>query len=218
MDLIEEIERRIDARHLLGHPFYTKWQAGTLPREPLQEYAKQYYAFESSFPRFLSALHSRTEQADARQALLENLWDEEHGPNNHVELWLRFAEGVGVDRDEVRAATWTDGSRSLVQTYTRLSTDAPVGAGVAAVYAYERQVPSVARAKIDGLRLHFGIEDPRSLSFFEVHSTLDVDHADAEREIVTELGTGVEDEVLEATSVALDAWWQFLDGVDPDAA
>src|SRR5207302_441240 len=83
---------------LLTHPFYTKWVAGTLPRECLQEYARQYHAFESSFPTFLSAIHSRTEDRGVRQALLENLWDEEHGEANHRELWLRFAEGVGGGR------------------------------------------------------------------------------------------------------------------------
>jgi pyrroloquinoline-quinone synthase len=211
MDLIEEIERRIDARHLLTHPFYTQWQAGMLPREALQEYARQYYAFESSFPRFLSALHSRTERADVRQALLENLWDEEHGSSNHAELWLRFAERIGVDRDDVRGATWNEGSRALVDSYSRITTEAPVAAGVAAVYAYERQVPAVAVAKIEGLRAHFGVDDPQALSFFEIHSTLDVEHADAERAIVADLGAGVEEDVLEATSAALDAWWEFLD-------
>jgi len=216
MDLIGEVERRIEARHLLTHPFYTKWQAGTLPRESLQEYARQYYAFESSFPRFLSALHSRTEPPEIRQALLENLWDEEHGPNNHAELWLRFAEGIGLDREDVSAASWNGGSKALVDTYGRITVEAPVAAGVAAVYAYERQVPAVARAKVDGLRAHFGVDDPRTLAFFELHGTLDVEHADSERAIVSDLGTGAEREVLEATSSALDAWWEFLDGVDPD--
>jgi pyrroloquinoline-quinone synthase len=215
MDLIEAIERRIEDRHLLTHPFYTKWQAGTLPREALQDYARQYYAFESSFPRFLSALHSRTARPDVRQSLLENLWDEEHGQANHVELWLRFAEGIGVGRDSVRGAAWNEGSRELVETYSRVSTGASVAAGVAAIYAYERQVPAVAQAKIDGLRAHFAVEDPRTLAFFEVHSSLDVEHSEAERAIVADLGIGHEDEALAAASDALDAWWRFLDHVDP---
>jgi pyrroloquinoline-quinone synthase len=218
MDLIKEIERRIEARHLLTHPFYTKWQTGTLRRESLQEYARQYYAFESSFPRFLSALHARTPRADVRQALLENLWDEEHGPTNHAELWLRFAEGIGVDRDSVQGATWNGGSEALVDTYGRITTEAPVAAGVAALYAYERQVPAVAAAKMEGLRAHFGVDDERALSFFELHSTLDVEHAETERHIVADLGVGVEEEVRTATAAALEAWWGFLDAVDTDPA
>ncbi|MBI4261508.1 MAG: CADD family putative folate metabolism protein, partial [Actinobacteria bacterium] len=179
MDLVARIDEMIDARHLLGHPFYTKWAAGTLPREALREYARQYYAFESSFPRFLSAVHSRTERADHRQAILENLWDEEHGPANHAELWLRFAEGIGVPRDDVLGAAWNEAAGALVEGYRSVSAEAPVAAGVAAIYAYERQVPEVARAKIDGLRAHYGIEDGPTLAFFETHATLDVEHAAA---------------------------------------
>src|SRR5207247_7038830 len=95
------LDAAIDRRHLLTHPFYRSWMDGTLPLDALQEYTRQYYAFESSFPRVLSALHSRSDRADVRQALLENLWDEEHGESNHQEQWLRFAEGIGVDRQGV---------------------------------------------------------------------------------------------------------------------
>ena len=84
MDLLDRIDAMIDERHLLKHPFYTKWTAGTLPKEAMQEYARQYFAFESAMPRFLSAIHSRTESAAARQQLLDNLWDEEHGKKNHA--------------------------------------------------------------------------------------------------------------------------------------
>src|SRR5207237_9720771 len=96
--LIERIDRLIDRRSLLDHPFYTKWIAGTLPLGALQGYARQYYAFESSFPRFLSALHSRCEERAVRAALLEHLWDEEHGAANHAALRLRFAGGRAVPR------------------------------------------------------------------------------------------------------------------------
>src|SRR5439155_1632013 len=102
MNLLERVDALIDARHLLTHPFYQQWVAGTLPMDAMRGYAGQYFAFESSFPRFLSALHSRSDRADVRGALLENLWDEEHGESNHQELWLRFAEGIGVPRGEVR--------------------------------------------------------------------------------------------------------------------
>jgi pyrroloquinoline-quinone synthase len=215
MDLLETIDAMIDGRHLLTHPFYRNWVAGTLPSDALQEYARQYYAFESSFPRLLSALHSRSDRADVRQALLENLWDEEHGDANHQELWLRFAEGIGVDREEVLGARRNEATDSLVQTYVDAAREAPVAAGVAAVYAYERQVPAVAKAKLDGLRQRYGISDSRTLGFFETHSVLDVEHSEAERRIVADLGPENEDEVLKATEAALEGWWGFLDAVTP---
>jgi pyrroloquinoline-quinone synthase len=215
MDLIDRIDKLIDERHLLTHPFYTKWAEGTLPREALQEYARQYYAFESSFPRFLSAIHARTESAEVRQQLLDNLWDEEHGPDNHAELWLRFAEGVGVERDDVRSAKRNEATQALVELYGELSRTAPVAEGVAALYAYERQVPQVSGSKIEGLKKHFGVDDARSLEFFVLHGELDIEHSGAEREMLRTLIADADPQPIEqAASRALDRWWDFLSAVD----
>lgn len=216
MDIQARIDATIERRHLLTHPFYTKWVTGTLPVEAIQEYARQYFAFESSFPRFLSAIHARTERPEVRQSLLQNLWDEEHGADNHAELWLRFAEGMGVRRDQVLEARRSEGTDALVGTYRELATGHPVAAGVAAIHAYEHQVPAVAEAKIDGLRRHYGIDDERTLTFWEVHRELDVEHAGAERQILADLAEAGPEQMLQATDRALDAWWAFLDGVDPD--
>ena len=120
-----------------------------------------------------------------------------------------------MSRDDVRNASRHEATQALVDTYWRSATDAPVAAGVAALYGYERQVPGVSQAKIDGLQRWYGIEDDRTLGFFREHATLDVEHSGAERRIVAELGAGHEAEVLAAAEAALDAWWSFLDAVDP---
>ena len=218
MDLLNRIDEMIDERHLLKHPFYTKWVEGTLPREALQEYARQYYAFESAFPRFISAIHSRTENAAARQQLLDNLWDEEHGRDNHAELWLRFAEGIGVSRDDVRTAERNDATTALVELYSELSREATVPAAVAALYAYEKQVPDVSGSKIEGLKAHYGVDDGRTTAFFAVHGVLDIEHSGAERDMLGQLATdGDEESIEDATRRTLDAWWNFLSAVDRPA-
>ena len=94
------LEGRINAvlaeKSMLNHPFYVDWSKGELSRERLEEYARQYYHFEVAFPRFLSAIHTRTESPQIRQLILDNLWDEEHGERNHPVLWLEFAGALGV--------------------------------------------------------------------------------------------------------------------------
>ena len=193
---------------------------GHAAQAALQEYARQYYAFESAFPRLLSAIHSRTESAEARQQLLDNLWDEEHGRENHAELWLRFAEGIGVARDDVKGAARNDATNALVELYSEMSREAPVPAAVAALYAYERQVPEVSGSKIDGLKKHYGVEDERTTAFFAVHGVLDIEHSGAERDMLGRLAADSDQEpVHDATQRALDAWWNFLSAVDqPEAA
>jgi pyrroloquinoline-quinone synthase len=217
MDILDRLDQMIDERHLLKHPFYTKWTEGTLPIEAMREYARQYFAFESAMPRFLSALHTRTESAEVRQQILDNLWDEEHGKDNHAELWLRFAEGIGVDRDDVKSAERNEATDALVRTYEEITRAAPVAAGIAALYAYERQVPQTSGSKIDGLARNYGVEDSRSIAFFKVHGVLDIEHSDAEREMLGTLIDGNEVAVEDATRRALDAWWNFLSAVDQPA-
>jgi pyrroloquinoline-quinone synthase len=216
MDLIDQIDAQIRDRHLLTHPFYTRWREGTLPVEAIQEYTRQYYAFESAFPRLLSAIHSRTDDPVVRQSILDNLWDEEHGSANHAELWLRFAEGMGVQRDEVRDATPNSGTQGLMDAYWDLARNGSPAAAIAALYAYEAQVPEVAAEKINGLRDRYGIDDARTLAFFTVHSTLDLEHSEAERDAIrrTTATDGESDAAKEGTSRALDAWWGFLDAVN----
>jgi pyrroloquinoline-quinone synthase len=218
MDLLDRLDRMIDERHLLKHPFYTKWVAGTLPPEAMQEYARQYFAFESAFPRFLSAMHTREERPEVRQGILDNLWDEEHGEANHAELWLRFAEGIGVDRDDVRSAPRNEATQRLVDLYSEITSTEPVAAGIAAMYAYERQVPEVAPSKISGLKEHYGIDEGPTTQFFAVHGILDVEHAGTERELVGSIAEGNEAAITSATDRVLDAWNDFLTAVDLPAS
>ena len=214
-DVIGTIDEIIEGKSLLTHPFYQAWNEGTLPIESLKKYAAQYYHFESAYPTFLSGVHHRCSDPAVRQHLLDNLWDEEHGEDNHVELWLRFCEGLGVERSEVLESEPLDATTNLVDTYKSLTSAGFTAAGAAALYAFESQVPKVATAKIAGLRENYGIEDKDTTAFFEVHKTLDEEHSDAEREMIVALATTKpeRDAAVMATDIATESLWRFLDGV-----
>jgi pyrroloquinoline-quinone synthase len=195
---------------MLDHPFYQAWTEGTLPVEALREYARQYYHFEAAFPRFLSALHSRTESAAVRQLLLDNLWDEEHGERNHPALWLEFARAFGVSEHEVLHAAIRPETSALISHYREMTTTAPVDAALAALFAYEGQVPTVAGPKIEGLREHYSLE-PMDYEFFAIHLEADVAHSGAEMEAL-ESQCRDEDRVVAAAGDACDKLLGFLDG------
>ena len=212
---LDRIEKIISERSLLGHPFYQAWSNGTLPTESLVNYAAQYYHFELAYPTFLSGLHHRCADREVRQLLLDNLWDEEHGGDNHLELWLRFCEGLGMDRNDVQAGAQAEATAALVETFRELTSDAPLSAGAAALYAYESQIPEVAAAKLQGLRDFYGIEGGQAGEFFAVHQTLDQQHSQAERAMVQALATTPQEQkaAVQAVDTATQALWRFLDGV-----
>src|SRR5688500_3063626 len=101
--LSERLLEVVAERHLLKHPFYQAWTEGRLSRDILRRYAGQYFAQVSAFPRFVSSVHSRCPEIDARKVLVENLVDEEIHGTDHPELWMQFAEGLGASRDEVKS-------------------------------------------------------------------------------------------------------------------
>ena len=45
--------------------------------------------------------------------------DEEKGPENHPELWMRFAEGMGNSRKKVNNTTAMQEVNDLVKTFTK---------------------------------------------------------------------------------------------------
>jgi pyrroloquinoline-quinone synthase len=212
-DVVATLDSMISERSMLKHPFYQAWTAGTLTLERLQNYAVEYYTHVAAFPRYLSAIHSRCADMATRQALLENLIEEERGPENHPELWLRFAEAIGVSRERVVDATPSRSSAGLVRAFTELAESEHTPSGLAALYAYESQIPAVATAKIDGLKRFYGITDERGLAFFAVHEEADVWHARTGAELIERHCATVRDRELavEASDRALGALWSLLD-------
>ncbi len=148
--------------------------------------------------------------------LLENLMHEEHGPDNHPELWLRFAEGLGLEREQVKKHFHSDETEQLLRVFRKHVTSSNPIDGIAALYAYERQQPDVARQKIDGLKAFYSVTDEGTVAFFRAHQTYDVFHAETEMEILNRLCQTPEDEerALTAAQEVLDALYDFLDGVE----
>ena len=213
--LIERLDSMVAARHILTHPFYQDWNAGRLTRDALRDYAAQYYRHVDAFPRYLSAIHSRCEDIETRQILLENLIDEERGEQNHPELWMRFAEELGVSREEVLATVPRQMTSDLVETFMELSRDGSIAAGLAALYVYESQMPKVAQTKIDGLKRFYGVESDDALAFFAIHGEADLNHARAGARLIERVveKQGHEAEVIEAADRAIGALWSMLDGM-----
>lgn len=201
MDPLNKIERLIEDRHVLKHPFYVAWREGTLPHEALRTYAAQYYQHVRAFPTYISALHSRCDDLETRRTLLANLRDEEEGPENHPALWLRFATAVGCVDGEAESAEPLPETAAAIEAFREAVREGSVTRGLAALWAYESMVPVVAAEKIRGLAEHYGIVGSPGTDYFEVHRTLDVEHAAATRALVARHAT----EPAEASEAELGA-------------
>jgi pyrroloquinoline quinone (PQQ) biosynthesis protein C len=197
------LEAGLADRRLLQHPFYLRWEAGTLQPGELGAYAAQYRYFETALPSLLRGLLGRLDPGPASDLVSQNLADEEGNPEPHIAAFARFADAVGAD-----GAPATSGTEQLLDTYQSLI--ASSGAeGLAAVVAYEMQAPEIASSKASGLRRHYGI-DATATYFWDIHATMDVDHAQWGIEALAALDIP-ERQVVGAARAAADAWWAFLD-------
>ena len=210
---LDYIHSQIAAQHLLTHPFYLAWTRGKLSREALADYTRQYYHHVAAFPTYLSAVHARCEDQATRKQLLGNLIDEEGGTPNHPELWLQFAEGLGVAKEDVQTTERWPETKELIDTFRDVCSG-DTAQGVAALYAYESQIPAVEESKIAGLRKHYGFTDPKHDEYFSVHIEADREHSAAERAMLAGYVTAENSgSVSAAVERVLGALWDMLSGV-----
>ena len=219
-DFFGRLQRRIAPYNLLTHSFYRAWTAGELTREDLREYAAEYWRHVSAFPTYLSALHSRLDDTQLRRTVLRNLLDEEGidtpGGPPHSDLWMDFARGMGATESEVRGHQPQPETDALIGTFHNLMRQDNAAAGLAALYAYESQVPEIARQKAAGLSEHYGA-DAAACRYFHLHKTADVHHAEVwKQSIEAELtrDPASAEKALDAAETAARALWSALDGVE----
>ena len=211
---LDSIDQQVAAKHLLTHPFYLAWTRGELSREALTDYAQQYYHHVAAFPTYLSAVHARCEDQPTRRQILSNLIDEEAGNPNHPELWLQFAEKLGTTREEVRATPPQPETTALIENFRGVCSNGSTADGLGALYAYESQIPAVSESKIDGLKKHYGFDNPQGYEYFSIHVEADREHAAAEREMLAEHVTDANaPAVKQSVDRVLNSLWDLLSGV-----
>ncbi|HEV7679431.1 MAG TPA: iron-containing redox enzyme family protein [Candidatus Dormibacteraeota bacterium] len=200
--LDDVLTERLDGRRLLDHPFYRRWSRGEVSIEELRAYAAQYRHFEAALPGHLrSVADSATDEALREQAL-RNLDDEQ----THLALFDGFVSALGD-----AAGTETPASPAmadLLDVYRRAA-ERSAAEGFAALLAYEVQSSGVAASKAAGLREH-GILDGDGLGFWDLHATLDADHAAWATDVLSRSDVALP-VLADAIGSAAGAWWAFLD-------
>lgn len=207
LNLVTRIRNEIRHLNMLQHPFYQDWMKGKLSREQLQHYAVQYAPFVDAFPRFVSSVHSRCLSSEGRKLLLENLMDEEGlgYSKPHPILWRQFAFGLDAKIDDVEVSI----GKKLEERFFELC-GSSYEEGLCALYAYEHQIPEIARAKINGLEKSYAISDSATLEFFKVHETADIYHSRACESLIDLIDSEKTTCAINAAKESASSLWNFL--------
>jgi pyrroloquinoline-quinone synthase len=204
-NVVQRIDSEIEKRSLLKHSFYKMWSEGKLTLDHLQGYSKEYFQLVKTVPRFVESIAQATHNPD----IITNNAREEA---EHVELWVRFATALGVSKSDLIGYGGSEKTNQAVANLMALANLTSEEA-VAAMYAYEMELPKISRSKIDGLKKLYGMDSEDATKYFEIHEEADVRHAQVWREILQRIPQERQESAFNAAIKSLQAQNLLLDSV-----
>lgn len=201
--LIKRIDQEIEKLSLLKHPFYQMWSEGKLSIESLQGYAKEYFHLVKAVPLMVEHLAAQNNDAN----IMENLREE----REHIEPWIKFAGALGVGREELESYRALPKTQDSVEKMLHLM--GTFENGIAAMYAYEAEIPKISRSKIDGLEKFYNITDDNATEYFRIHESVDVKHAAVWRNMLAKFPDAKHENAFNGAVSSLVAQNTILDAV-----
>ena len=191
--LVQKLDRIIEERSLLKHPFYQSWSDGKLTREALAGYSKEYYQLVKAVPIFMAQFLDH-----APDSMYDELSFNQQEEFSHIGMWERFASGLDVSRKELI------GHEGLYKTNHAIvglhSTMSSFLSGSAAMYALEKEIPKISEIKLQGLAEFYGLTSEDITEYFKEHMEADIRHTASWQKIIEQAS-----EQYYLTNVMIDA-------------
>jgi len=102
-EFIDWLRREGASRYHDGHRYHALMHAGKLTREQLQQWVLNRYYYQTRIPIKDALILSKSDDPAFRRMWIRRVHDHDGDAEGEggLALWLRLAEGVGLDRDEV---------------------------------------------------------------------------------------------------------------------
>lgn len=189
------LENAIKGKSANKSPFSVAWATGKLTRAHLSRWAENHYHYVGPFADYLGLVYGRmpAQYQEAKDFLLQNMFEEEIGGDRHTDLLIRFAEACGTTRERVQDENNMSATTRALQSwcYCVAMREDPIVAVAGLVVGLESQVPSIYRRQTPTLREKYGFTD-EEVEFFDLHIVSDEIHGERGYQIVLEHAKTVE--------------------------
>jgi pyrroloquinoline-quinone synthase len=214
---VERLRAEGARRYHDAHPFHRRMHDGQLTRLELQTWVLNRYYYQTRIPIKDALILSKSESSEFRRAWRRRLEDHdgaEPGEGGLVQ-WLKLAEAVGLDADEVASCERVlPGVRFACDGYVHLVRESPLVVAVASSLT-EFFAPDLMSKRIAAWEAHYPWVAATGLNYFRARVTRA--RRDSEEAVAFVVANARNRELQEACVAALirktEVLWHLLDCV-----
>jgi pyrroloquinoline-quinone synthase len=213
--LVQRLRDEGSRRYHDLHPFHVAMHAGALSREQLQAWVRNRYYYQTRIPIKDALILAKSEDPSFRRRWLHRISDHDgtEPGQGGLALWLRLAEGVGLDPDEVASLRGVlPGVRFACDGYVQLVRERSLLEAVASSLT-EFFAPDLMSRRIAAWEQHYPWVRPDVLAYFRTRVVrARTDSAEAIEYVLAHARTRAEQEAcIEALIRKTEVLWHLLD-------
>jgi pyrroloquinoline-quinone synthase len=211
-----------ETRYHDRHPFHLRMHAGELSREQIQGWTLNRYYYQTRIPIKDAIILSKSDDPDFRRKWIRRIHDHDGVETGGVEpgegglaLWLRLAEGVGLDREQVKScARVLPAVRFACDGYVQLVRERSLVEAVASALT-EFFSPDIMSKRLAAWEKHYPWVDPGVQEYFRSRvPRARADSGEALDFVIEHAQTReLQERCLSAFITKCDVLWCLLDAV-----
>ena len=216
-EFVDRLRREGEKRYHDRHRYHVLMHEGRLSREQLQQWVLNRYYYQTRIPIKDALILSKSEDPAFRRMWIRRIRDHDGDAEGEggLAMWLRLAEGVGLEREEVASCrSVLPGARRACDAYVELVRSRSLLEAVASSLT-EFFAPDLMSKRVLAWEQHYPWVDPAMLTYFRSRVTRarrDSEEAVAfvERNATT---PALQDACVDALIRKTEVLWGLLDAV-----
>jgi coenzyme PQQ biosynthesis protein C len=214
-EFVARLRREGGRRYHDEHPYHVMMHEGRLTKPQLQQWVRNRYYYQTRIPIKDALILSKSEDPTFRRLWIHRIRDHDGAQDGEGGLaqWLRLAEGVGLDSDEVRSCrSVLPGVRFACDGYVELVRRRTLVEAVASSLT-EFFAPDLMSRRIAAWEKHYPWVRPETLAYFRTRVSRARDDSKEAIEFVIQQATtrDVQERCVDALVRKTEVLWHLLD-------
>ena len=199
------------------HPFHVAMNTGQLNRQQIQAWVANRFYYQKIIPIKDAAILSNCPYPEIRRRWIQRILDHdgEQAGEGGTETWLRLAEAVGLERQDVLDERMlVPGVRFAADAYVTFARTRPWIEGVASSLT-ELFAPDLMGERLAAFERYYTWVDPAGLAYFRARLTLAPRDSAHALELVIQhcLTREQQDRAVAALAFKCDVLWSIMEAI-----